>query len=123
MAMQIYSKLERALGSIHIPLFPTCLSRFQSSSLLCLLLFLFPVVFALPGKMPAVTGVLGSPRKTADYTPENSALRRFVPIDRRDLVARALTRGNKERVIESRIEGRRNGCREASEEYTRAEKR
>lgn len=44
--------------------------------------FSFPVVFALPGKTPAVTGMLGSPRKTADYTPENSALRRFVPIDR-----------------------------------------
>lgn len=34
MAMQIYSKLERALGSIHISLFPhTCLSRFLSFSL------------------------------------------------------------------------------------------
>lgn len=62
MAMQIYSKLERALGSIHIPhLYGT---RPSDSSLSPSV-----AVFALPGKTPAVIGTLGSPRKTANYTP------------------------------------------------------
>lgn len=63
MAMQIYSKLERALGSIHIPhlLRGTRPSDFSLSPSVA--------VFALPGKTPAVIGTLGSPRKTANYTP------------------------------------------------------
>lgn len=59
---------------------PSARSTSSSSSLVS---FSFPrSSLPLPGKTPAVTGMLGSPRKTADYTPENSALRRFVPIDR-----------------------------------------
>jgi len=81
MAMQIYSKLERALGSIHIPLLLR--ARIPPISVFLPLWGRpFPAVFALPGRSPAVSGMLGSPRKTANYTAENSELRRFVPADR-----------------------------------------
>jgi len=69
MAMQIYSKVERALGSIHI--LRLVLLFLRVPPIFSLRLFL-----ALPGEgARGFAGTLGSPRKTANYAAENSATR------------------------------------------------